>query len=454
MWSFLTSLSFGTSRFLSLVSLALLCVLGTCRAWGDTCGSYTAAANGEVFPSYDPQAAANAAVAHYGSVNGFTGCTATSTAGSYGTNYTYRVDCTGHPNVVSLTSTWVTGACPACPAAGSDTLYGLDTYDGSGSTTCHNGCAYTTPAAALVVKCSATSGACSSTSGVVESQSTGYGCGSTAAYGAGNPPTFDSTNPTSTQCDASGTVCAENSGGQNCGSYNGDLVCVGTIAPGTCVSYASGGVACAASTAPPVPNNGTPGTPATPAVTVSANGETVNYYNSTQVTSSTTTTSTTNPVQSQPTGTQGLGGSGGSSGGSSSTVAVSSVAGTVSVAGSVSVVPNAANGDCGASGVSCTGAGLTGTSWSGDCTDFTACLEGFYTGIQSAPIISGAVAIESSWPAGACDLGSVTLASLGNATLNYSTVACQVWNNYMATPLSAIMLVVYAVAGVFLVLSA
>jgi uncharacterized membrane protein len=74
--------------------------------------------------------------------------------------------------------------------------------------------------------------------------------------------------------------------------------------------------------------------------------------------------------------------------------------------------------------------------------------------VAGAPILAGAAAIETSWPAGSCDIGSVTLATFGGATFNYGTQACAVWTSYIETPLTAIMLIVWAVAGVFIVLSA
>lgn len=73
---------------------------------------------------------------------------------------------------------------------------------------------------------------------------------------------------------------------------------------------------------------------------------------------------------------------------------------------------------------------------------------------QSAPIVQGATAIEEAWPAGTCDIGSVSLATFGGQSFNFGTQACLVWTNYIEVPLSAILLVVYAVAGVFIILSA
>lgn len=116
--------------------------------------------------------------------------------------------------------------------------------------------------------------------------------------------------------------------------------------------------------------------------------------------------------------------------------------------------PNAANGDCGASGVTCSTSVTPGYNFSGDCASYAACIETFYGAIQSAPIVQGATAIEEAWPAGTCDIGSVSLATFGGQSFNFGTQACLVWTNYIEVPLSAILLVVYAVAGVFIILSA
>src|SRR5260370_38528260 len=56
--------------------------------------------------------------------------------------------------------------------------------------------------------------------------------------------------------------------GTQCGTYNGDAVCIGKIPNNTCVGYASGGVACTVpsrtvATSPPAPNTGTVGPVAT-----------------------------------------------------------------------------------------------------------------------------------------------------------------------------------------------
>jgi len=100
------------------------------------------------------------------------------------------------------------------------------------------------------------------------------------------------------QCASSGGVVSCGVSGKNCGTFNGDQVCVASIPPGSCQSFASGGVACTAVgsgsssvASPPAPNNGTAGTPATAngSVTTTVNNsfETTNYYSSSTVSTST-----------------------------------------------------------------------------------------------------------------------------------------------------------------------
>lgn len=279
------------------------------------------------------------------------------------------------------------------------------------------------------------------------------GCGgqcqvATATYTGAQDVSGTPSAGSGSDCMSSGgsTFCSEDQNGKNCGTINGDEVCPASIPPGTCVSYASGGVACTmapgANTAssPPAPNDGTTGTPATPTAQVSAPGSgsnssseiTTDYYSSSSVAGSSTAVSSSSTGVNVGNGGSGSGSMGSGSGGSA---------------------PNAADGDCGATGVSCSGS-VPPSGWSGDCSDWDTCFQTFYSAVGQAPIVQGAVAIETAWPAGSCDIGGVTLSTFDNRSFDYGATACQVWNDYIATPLSVILLACWAVVGIFIVLSA
>lgn len=342
-------------------------------------------------------------------------------------NWTNSVTPTPNSSFISfsISDTAVTDNIPSCGTAGQQAFIGGGSAPGL---TCVGGCLYSTPNPGLEIYAS---GAPHPT--IYDATSTGTNCGSSDAGQSASQGTFQ-------DCDSSGTICHS---GTNCGTFNGDQVCVNTVPPGSCVQYASGGVACTAgaAAAPTAPGGGA-ATPTGKVVDAGTGGtQTVNYYSSSVVSASTTTVTTTTPVQPQAEGTQGLGSGGGGGG-------------TVTVAGTVSTrnADAQADGDCSANASNCNG-GVPQYDWSGDCASFEACAEGFYTSVSGAPILAGAAAITTSWPAGSCDIGSVDFATF-NKTLNYGTTACQVWDNYISAPLSAISLAVWAVMGVIIVLTA
>lgn len=74
---------------------------------------------------------------------------------------------------------------------------------------------------------------------------------------------------------------------QNCGTLNGDWICLGSVPDGNCTFFGNGNMACAANaTSPPAPDTGTPGNVAPPDNTINHNGNTTNIYNNTTVTGS------------------------------------------------------------------------------------------------------------------------------------------------------------------------
>ena len=254
----------------------------------------------------------------------------------------------------------------------------------------------------------------------------------TATYTGGNDLTesYPSGGQGNCMADGSGgTVCTEADKGKNCGTFNGDEVCVASIPNGSCVSYASGGVACAASTTPPVPNNGTSGTPATPTgqvqqYTDGTTSSTVNYY------SSSTVAASTSPVAAS---------AGGQNTGNAGTNASS---GTGTGAGT-----NPANGDCGATGVDCSGDGSTPTLSTVPTIGDTS--TGYVGSLSSVPIVAAVTSIGASVPSGSCPTGSFTV----YGTSYTIDEQCTLWDS-VSSIVSACMLALYAILGIKILLSA
>lgn len=255
-----------------------------------------------------------------------------------------------------------------------------------------------------------------------------------------------------------------------CGTVNGNQVCPQAIAPGSCVSYASGAVACgvaAAADAPQNPPGPTTSTgaaaPAAAAVTDTPNTQcsgtcqssTAYYYTHTTVQSSsgavsTTSTQAGNPSSTGavPTSTTGTGtGGGGGLGG---------CAGTTGDPCTTAPVPNAANGDCGASAnaANCTTTGSplpsvnwTGDSWSGSTTAFV-------NAVETGPIGTAVTGLSNAWPSGgSCPAETVKLTTL-NYTADYGTPLCNIWQSAALPILSDTMLAIWSIAAVIVFMSA
>jgi hypothetical protein len=353
----------------------------------------------------------------------------------------------GGTHALSLTATFSSsGACPACPTANGTAFLG-----GSGTApglSCYQGCLYSTPQPTSAIHCT-TGGTCTSGATEYGATSMGTACGDT------NPnPSVDASGVTgsggltcngaafcvsdaksATGCDASGTICQT---GANCGTFNGDQVCVGTIAPGTCVSYSSGGVACVSTPGHTAPVPSTSGTPDTALATENGpGGPEVDYFSQGQVAASGTVVTTSAPTGGLPLGSQTLPGS-----------AVSS--------GPISVSPNAGNGDCGASAnaADCAakgaGTGLPDTSTS---LTYEGITNSFRSAVAGSPTGLLVTDIESAWPSGSCSLSPVSLGTLPGHSLDYGTPFCSMVTT-LTTPLAAIMLACFAVLGVLIILSA
>lgn len=291
--------------------------------------------------------------------------------------------------------------CPDCEEAGKEAFIGGGAASASG-TTCVQGCLYNTPAPSLKIYAS---GAASPT--IYKAYSMGTACAASDGYEQG---------ASRTDCDATGTICRNaDATGKNCGTYNGDRVCVSAVPANTCVEFASGGVACMAAssggTATP-PDNGTAGMPATPTMKVSENGKTVNYYNSTVVNSSTVTVSTGNPQGGDPltNGGSGSGGEGGS-------------------------LDDLEGGELGTVG------------------DYGESASGFYASIEGAPIVAAVSAIAGSIGTASCPSWSTTVdAGFTSFDVDFSIV-CTLWDD-IAGVIGAVMLCVWALAGIKILMSA
>lgn len=243
---------------------------------------------------------------------------------------------------------------------------------------------------------------------------------------------------------AAGTACTEKGSSKpGCGTFNGDEVCVSSVPPGTCVSFASGGVACTASgssmTSPPAPDNGTPGTPANPTAQVSATAaqggtsttSVSNYYSSTVVGGSSA------GVASNPGGVNvGNGGLGNGSGGGTNQ-------------GSGGSAPSAANGDCGASGVDCGGDGSVPQLPQVKTMQQTA--SDYYASLAGVPIVAAVANLGGAFPSGG-DCPTTQFSVFGKEfTLD---VQCQLWAQYVGPIMGIIMLAVWTIVGVRIAFSA
>lgn len=291
-------------------------------------------------------------------------------------------------------------ACPNCAVGSSEIMTGSGAMTSAPAQVCLDGCVFKQGDVGVGI----------STGWAWDYKSVGSACGGSlaasgsAAGASGNCVTS-----------ASGTACVDKSSGKNCGMFNGDRVCVDTIAKGTCVSYASGGSACVSSTGtgnastPPAPNNGTPGTTATPNMQVSQGGTTANYYNSSTVSGSSTTVVTSTPQGGDPLGDEESG-----------------------------------EEEC--ADESCSGT-LPGANEELD--SFAALTQGFMNRVGDAPLLASVSSWGASLPAGVCPAPEF---ELFDREMSFS-VMCDIWES-LAPMLSAAFLVMWGVLGARIVLSA
>lgn len=330
----------------------------------------------------------------------------------------YFIDAPGYPGGTSGTATQNKtpasrlnpDGCPECPASGTTAIAG-GLASTSGGTFCMNKCKYKTPVSTLIISGLGAAG------NMMMAESTGEACAQST----------ESSTPTDTaECMSVagvGYVCAEPSEGKDCGSVNGDLVCVTEIQNG-CVGYGSGASACTSTSAtPPKPDNGTPGDPATPTTNFTYGSTTINYYNSSIVNNSSTGATNTGTVGGEATETGNTSGGGGGSG-------------------------EEGEGEC-MPGEECAG-DLPAQGSAGECDDFTACFSSFLGRVQGAPILEAVNGVSAAFPTGACPAWN--LEAFGE-TYALSAPMCEIWDE-AAPILSAAFLFIWGWVATRIFLSA
>lgn len=247
---------------------------------------------------------------------------------------------------------------------------------------------------------------------------TGEGCDS--------EPEPDSTTPEqTTTCGSKDgvTVCASQNAAPNCGTVNGDYVCVGSLPDDSCTFLSGGGVVCTVGTSsPPAPTESDGMTPAAPEGEFSlTNGEEegggeFEYYGPGVVAGS---------------GTPVIGGGAPGTGGESSD-------------------GEEGGGECSEPG-SCDGELPNGGELE-EVDSFGELTGAFLARVEGAPLVSAIGDLGTSMPAGECPAPSTTLDYLDGATITLDA-HCTMWPD-IATVLSAVMLACWVFIGARIVLSA
>lgn len=211
------------------------------------------------------------------------------------------------------------------------------------------------------------------------------------------------------------TVCAPQNS-QNCGTVNGESVCLDAIPDGRCTFLGNGGMVCASdAAAPPAPTDSSGMSPATPDGEFNAGSEDseaqdFDYFGPGTVAESGTPTSGT--------GSTGTSDEGDEEGGECSEPG--SCEGVLPVLGETETVAEAT--------------------------------QAFLGAVEGSPLIAAAMSIGTSIPEGECPAPSITIEYLGDMTLTLDA-HCGIWDE-VAGVLSALMLAVFVFLGVRIVLSA
>jgi hypothetical protein len=326
--------------------------------------------------------------------------------------------------------TAVSGACPdnGCAANSGQSFTLAGSPPASGAICSSDGCGYTpTMSSVRTVQRAFSSGSITLYNAVAS--------GSSCSPGSSPPAVGQATDngvANSTCAAAAGTItCAtQDTVAKNCGTYNGDQVCVSDLKPGHCEAFASGGVACgqvpntsALAVSPPAPNNGTVGVAAMATGTVTAGGALggANYYAPAVVAASVGVVAGGAGTTTTPTG----GAVGGSGSGTAPTAPVSK--------------------DCAFLGT-CVPTDLPAVP---EVNDVQTAGNNYMAAINSAPLVQAFSNISASIPAGTCPAPSFTIWG-HEFTMDAS---CVIFNQLSAV-LSAICLICYVIMGARILMSA
>lgn len=210
------------------------------------------------------------------------------------------------------------------------------------------------------------------------------------------------------------TICAGQNA-QNCGTVNGEPLCLTSVPEGRCTFLGDGGMVCASTAgAPPAPTDSAGTSPATPDATFTARSEgqpedtDYDVFGPGTVQGSGTATSGTASTEDETPEEPG------------ECTEVGSCPGNIPELGEAETIAES-----------------TGT---------------FMGAVNSAPIVQAITGLATSMPAGVCPAPQVTLAYLNNATFTLDA-HCALWEN-IAGVLTFVMLAVWVFIGARIILSA
>lgn len=327
-----------------------------------------------------------------------------------------------HSRSVNLGTQSKPGGCPVCPPAGTtrSSIIEGDPAEVGVDVCGSDGCAYTIASPPVNILLMGGYGR------VASVKSKGHAC-------ATRPETADDEVVENRECvDGAGNIAcldAEAPPGEGCGWFNGDYVCTGHVPDGSCVAFASGGVACTVGAASgPTDSNGDP---AEPLGTVSNGVKTVNYYDSVTVNNSSTTVQTRPGQGGSAIGAPGRDGSGGG---------IGSGGGSGDGTGDGDVCPS---GDC---------SGVGGPGLEEVCT-IAECTQTFLNRVRNAPLLAAIANAGSSVPEGTCPSISINFGIYADDSYSLTEPMCEIYDQ-LAVFISPLFLLLWAWIGTRIVVSA